>query len=152
MAGIGRCKLFDFLSTCFPCMKNYQVPPRKVTLLMVGLDNSGKTATARVVKGESPTDVAPTIGFSRIDFKQGNFDVTIFDVGGGHRIRGIWKNYYAESYGLIFVIDSSDVNRIEETRAAITEVLSHPRMSGKPVLVRKYFRHFYLPISSLCLK
>ncbi|XP_074155952.1 ADP-ribosylation factor-like protein 13B isoform X2 [Sminthopsis crassicaudata] len=135
MAGIGRCKLVDFLSTCFPCMKNYQVPPRKVTLLMVGLDNSGKTATARVVKGESPTDVAPTIGFSRIDFKQGNFDVTIFDVGGGHRIRGIWKNYYAESYGLIFVIDSSDVNRIEETRAAITEVLSHPRMSGKPVLV-----------------
>ncbi|XP_042572392.1 ADP-ribosylation factor-like protein 13B isoform X12 [Cyprinus carpio] len=108
---------------------------RKVTLLMVGLDNAGKTATVRGIQGESPLDVAPTVGFSKVDLKQGKFEVTIFDLGGGKRIRGIWKNYYSESYGVVFVVDSSDVQRIQETRDTMAEVLRHPRIAGKPVLV-----------------
>ncbi|NXJ05943.1 AR13B protein, partial [Odontophorus gujanensis] len=84
---------------------------------------------------ESPEDVAPTVGFSKIDLKQGRFEVTIFDLGGGKRIRNIWRNYYAESYGVIFVVDSSDIERMEETKEAMTEVLNSPKISGKPVLV-----------------
>ncbi|NXD24823.1 AR13B protein, partial [Spelaeornis formosus] len=108
---------------------------RKVTLIMVGLDNAGKTATVRGMQGESPEDVAPTVGFSKIDLKQGRFEVTIFDLGGGKRIRNIWRNYYAESYGVIFVVDSSDIERMEETKQAMMEVLKSPKISGKPVLV-----------------
>ncbi|XP_036807328.1 ADP-ribosylation factor-like protein 13B isoform X1 [Oncorhynchus mykiss] len=108
---------------------------RKITLVMVGLDNAGKTATVRGIQGESPEDVAPTVGFSKVDLKQGKFEVTIFDLGGGKKIRGIWKNYYSESYGVVFVVDSSDVQRIQETRDTMAEVLRHPRISGKPVLV-----------------
>uniref|UniRef100_A0A672MF53 ADP-ribosylation factor-like 13b n=1 Tax=Sinocyclocheilus grahami TaxID=75366 RepID=A0A672MF53_SINGR len=108
---------------------------RKVTLVMVGLDNAGKTATVRGIQGESPLDVAPTVGFSKVDLKQGKFEVTIFDLGGGKRIRSIWKNYYSDSYGVVFVVDSSDVQRIQETRDTMAEVLRHPRIAGKPVLV-----------------
>nr|KAF6377188.1 ADP ribosylation factor like GTPase 13B [Myotis myotis] len=102
---------------------------------MVGLDNAGKTATAKGIQGEYPEDVAPTVGFSKIDLRQGKFEITIFDLGGGKRIRGIWKNYYAESYGVIFVVDSSDEERMEETKETMSEVLRHPRISGKPILV-----------------
>lgn len=84
---------------------------------------------------ENPEDVAPTVGFSKVDMKQGKFEVTIFDLGGGKRIRGIWKNYYSESHGVVFVVDSSDVQRIQETRDTMAEVLQHPRIAGKPVLV-----------------
>lgn len=84
---------------------------------------------------ESPEDVAPTVGFSKINLKQGRFEVTIFDLGGGKRIRNIWRNYYAESYGVIFVVDSSDIERMEETKQAMIEVLKSPKISGKPVLV-----------------
>ncbi|NXU64269.1 AR13B protein, partial [Horornis vulcanius] len=83
---------------------------------------------------ESPEDVAPTVGFSKINLKQGRFEVTIFDLGGGKRIRNIWRNYYAESYGVIFVVDSSDIERMEETKQAMIEVLKSPKISGKPVL------------------
>ncbi|XP_028275433.1 ADP-ribosylation factor-like protein 13B [Parambassis ranga] len=108
---------------------------RKVTLVMVGLDNAGKTATVRGIQGDNPQDVAPTVGFSQVDLKQDKFDVTIFDLGGGKRIRDIWKNYYSESHGVVFVVDSSDVQRIQETRETMAEVLQHPRIAGKPVLV-----------------
>ena len=38
----------------------------------------------------------PTVGFSNAEFRILNFKVTAYDVGGGPRIRGIWKDYYAE--------------------------------------------------------
>uniref|UniRef100_A0A6J0V2V3 ADP-ribosylation factor-like protein 13B isoform X1 n=1 Tax=Pogona vitticeps TaxID=103695 RepID=A0A6J0V2V3_9SAUR len=127
--------MYSLMANCCNWLKRWREPVRKVTLIMVGLDNAGKTATVKGIQGESPEDVAPTVGFSKIDLKQGRFEVTIFDLGGGKRIRGIWKNYYAESYGIIFVVDSSDVERMEETKETMSEVLRHPKISGKPVLV-----------------
>ncbi|XP_053531986.1 ADP-ribosylation factor-like protein 13B isoform X8 [Ictalurus punctatus] len=127
--------MFSLMANCCSWLKRWREPARKVTLVMVGLDNAGKTATVRGIQGESPLDVAPTVGFSKVDLKQGKFEVTIFDLGGGKRIRGIWKNYYSESYGVVFVVDSSDVQRIHETRDTMAEVLRHPRIAGKPVLV-----------------
>ncbi|XP_018584936.2 ADP-ribosylation factor-like protein 13B isoform X3 [Scleropages formosus] len=127
--------MFSLMSNCCSWLKRWQEPARKVTLVMVGLDNAGKTATVRGIQGENPEDVAPTVGFSKVDLKQGKFEVTIFDLGGGKRIRGIWKNYYSESYGVVFVVDSSDVQRIQETKDTMAEVLGHPRIAGKPVLV-----------------
>lgn len=123
------------MANCCPWFKQWREPVRKVTLVMLGLDNAGKTTTAKGIQGDHPEDVVPTVGFSKIDLRQGKFQVTIFDLGGGKRIRGIWKNYYAESYGVIFVVDSSDEERMEETKETMSEVLRHPRISGKPILV-----------------
>uniref|UniRef100_A0A672JAI9 ADP-ribosylation factor-like 13b n=1 Tax=Salarias fasciatus TaxID=181472 RepID=A0A672JAI9_SALFA len=127
--------MFSLMANCCDWMKRWREPARKVTLVMVGLDNAGKTATVRGIQGENPQDVAPTVGFSKVDLKQGRFEVTIFDLGGGKRIRGIWKNYYSESHGVVFVVDSSDAQRLQETRDAMADVLQHPRIAGKPVLV-----------------
>ncbi|NWV00068.1 AR13B protein, partial [Upupa epops] len=127
--------MFCLMANCCNWLKRWREPVRKVTLIMVGLDNAGKTATVRGIQGESPKDVAPTVGFSKINLRQGRFEVTIFDLGGGKRIRNIWRNYYAESYGVIFVVDSSDVERMEETKQAMIEVFNNPKISGKPVLV-----------------
>lgn len=97
---------------------------------------------------DNPQDVAPTVGFSKVDLKQGKFEVTIFDLGGGKRIRGIWKNYYSESHGVVFVVDSSDVQRIQETRETMAEVLQHPRIAGKPVLVWVIILYLHLHAAS----
>ncbi|XP_030327337.1 ADP-ribosylation factor-like protein 13B isoform X2 [Strigops habroptila] len=137
--------MFSLMANCCSWLKRWQEPVRKVTLIMVGLDNAGKTATVRGIQGESPEDVAPTVGFSKIDLKQGRFEVTIFDLGGGKRIRNIWRNYYAESYGVIFVVDSSDIARMEETKQAMIEVLNSPKISGKPVLVCGRLEEKHLP-------
>ncbi|KAM6439612.1 ADP-ribosylation factor-like protein 13B [Rhynochetos jubatus] len=127
--------MFTLMASCCGLLKWWQKPVRKVTLMMVGLDNAGKTATVRGIQGESPEDVAPTVGFSKIHLQQGCFEVTIFDLGGGKQIRSIWRNYYAESHGVVFVVDSSDVGRMEETKETMVELLSNPKMSGKPMLV-----------------
>ena len=45
---------------------------------------------------ETTDGITATIGFSNSSFSLHRFHVSLFDVGGGARIRAIWKNYYAE--------------------------------------------------------
>lgn len=84
---------------------------------------------------ESPEDVVPTVGFSSVQLERTRFRVTLYDLGGGARIRSIWSNYYALAHGVVVVVDASAVDRAEECRQAVSEVLGDPRISGKPVLV-----------------
>lgn len=84
---------------------------------------------------ECPEDVVPTVGFSSVQLERTKYSVTLYDLGGGARIRSIWANYYALAHGVIFVVDASATDRAPECRQAIAEVLGDPRISGKPVLV-----------------
>lgn len=102
---------------------------------MVGLDNAGKTSTVADLTGESTDGITPTVGFLNSSFSLYRFSVTVFDVGGGAKIRSIWKNYYAESYGIVFVVDASDATRLEESKKALYETEMQPRVAGKPLLV-----------------
>uniref|UniRef100_H2ZKP5 ADP-ribosylation factor-like protein 13B n=1 Tax=Ciona savignyi TaxID=51511 RepID=H2ZKP5_CIOSA len=80
-------------------------------------------------------DVAPTVGYSEATTKFGNYDLRIMDVGGGRSIRGVWKHYMAEAHGVIFVVDASDEERMEEGREELALVLQHPFIAGKPILL-----------------
>ncbi|KAL3318536.1 ADP-ribosylation factor-like protein 13B [Cichlidogyrus casuarinus] len=62
-------------------------------------------------------------------------DIVLYDIGGGKTIRGIWPSYFAELYGLIYVVDSADISRIEECREVLFSLYSDERLSGKPVLI-----------------
>lgn len=45
---------------------------------------------------EPPEGITPTIGFANAEFTINRNRVTVYDLGGGVRIRDVWKNYYAE--------------------------------------------------------
>ena len=94
---------------------------RHIVLLMLGLDNAGKTCTAKMLVGENLENVAPTIGFSKVATKYKGFNVTIYDLGGSKSFRGIWPKYYHEVHGFIFVVDSADSQRLDETAEVIDE-------------------------------
>lgn len=77
-------------------------------LLMVGLDASGKTTILYKLKlGENITSI-PTIGFNVEEVSYKNFKMSIWDIGGQDKIRQLWKHYYENTDGLIFVIDAAD--------------------------------------------
>ncbi|CAG9858240.1 unnamed protein product [Phyllotreta striolata] len=108
---------------------------RKIVLLLVGLDNAGKTRAANGLLGETTTTPVPTVGFSVLNLKYLNHSVKIFDLGGGPNIRGIWNTYFVDAHGLIFVIDSSDSSRFDEVKAVFKEILYSDKISGKPILI-----------------
>ena len=40
--------------------------------------------------------------------------LTCWDVGGQSKIRPLWRHYFMNTHGVIFVIDSNDKQRIDE--------------------------------------
>merc|ERR1712226_857640 len=57
------------------------------------------------------------------------------DIGGQEKIRGLWRYYYQNTQGLIFVIDSNDRDRIEDAREELTKILVEDEMRDAVLLV-----------------
>lgn len=64
-----------------------------------------------------------------------NYLVTMLDVGGSAELRRTWRELYGEAHGIIFVLDSSDKQRIMEVKEVLVDLLKEPKVSGKPLLV-----------------
>lgn len=108
---------------------------KEVRVLMVGLDAAGKTTILYKMKlGEVVTTI-PTIGFNveTVEYKSINF--TVWDVGGQDKIRPLWRHYYQNTQGLIFVVDSNDRDRICEARDELTKMLAEDEMKDAILLV-----------------
>lgn len=64
-----------------------------------------------------------------------NISFTVWDVGGQDKIRPLWRHYYQNTQGLIFVIDSNDKDRIEDAREELQRMLSEHELSNAVILV-----------------
>ncbi|XP_065906928.1 ADP-ribosylation factor-like protein 13B [Dysidea avara] len=112
-----------------------RAPTREVTLVTLGLDNAGKSTVLSVITNSNQEDVVSTVGYSSTQVRLKKCNVTISDLGGGSRIRGIWSNYYAESHGVIYVVDSSTNERMAECKEELHKVLQDSRIKTKPFLI-----------------
>ena len=113
-------------------LMNYK---KDVRILMLGLDNAGKTTVLYKLKVNETVSSIPTIGFNceSIEYKGLNFGM--WDVGGQDKIRVLWKHYYNNADGLIFVVDSNDKDRFEEASEELGKLLIEEELQGLPLLV-----------------
>merc|ERR1712039_307496 len=108
---------------------------QEARLLMLGLDAAGKTTILyRLKLGEVATTV-PTVGFNVETVEYRNLRMTVWDVGGQDKIRRLWRHYYMGTQGLIFVVDSSDRDRIDLARKELHAGLSEAEMHDAALLV-----------------
>lgn len=108
---------------------------REMRTLMVGLDAAGKTTILyKLAVGEVVASV-PTIGFNVEAVEYKNVKFTVWDVGGQDKIRPLWKHYYQGTEGLIFVVDSSDKERIEVAREELHRMLNEQELRDAAILV-----------------
>ena len=61
--------------------------------------------------------------------------LNVWDIGGQRNIRGYWKQYYEHTKCLIYVVDSTDGKRLEETSLELDDLLNEEELHGIPVLV-----------------
>ena len=104
-------------------------------ILMVGLDAAGKTTILYKLKlGEIVTTI-PTIGFNVETVEYKNISFTVWDVGGQDKIRPLWRHYYQNTQGLIYVVDSSDAERVSEAQEELHKMLQEDELRDAVVLV-----------------
>ncbi|CRG99070.1 ADP-ribosylation factor, putative [Plasmodium relictum] len=108
---------------------------KDVRILMVGLDAAGKTTILYKVKlGEVVTTI-PTIGFNVETVEFRNISFTVWDVGGQDKIRPLWRHYYSNTDGLIFVVDSNDRERIDDAREELHRMINEEELKDAIILV-----------------
>merc|ERR1712130_231325 len=108
---------------------------REMRILMVGLDAAGKTTILYKPKlGEIVTTI-PTIGFNVETVEYKNISFTVWDVGGQDKIRPLWRHYFQNTQGLIFVVDSNDRERIGEARDELMRMLNEDELREAVLLI-----------------
>lgn len=101
---------------------------REVRLLMLGLDNAGKTTILKKFNNEDISTISPTLGFNikTLEFQgyaswrrprmrenlnqpltgqpkiTDRFKLNIWDVGGQKSLRSYWRNYFESTDGLVW--------------------------------------------------
>ncbi|UYV82237.1 ARF4 [Cordylochernes scorpioides] len=111
----------------------------------VGLDAAGKTTILYKLKlGEIVTTI-PTIefrgnqvvcaGFNVETVEYKNICFTVWDVGGQDKIRPLWRHYFQNTQGLIFVVDSNDRERIPEAQDELQKMLNEDELRDAVLLV-----------------
>lgn len=137
-----------------------------MTLLLLGLTNSGKTSVFQRMNGRNDyhgmlmaifqlinflcfvllcfvLDNAQNVmyfdEFTLVEMVMENFQVTILKPSSQETT--IWSEYYAISHSVVFVVDSADLSRMKETKKTLKKVISHPFISGKPILMWAMLRN-----------
>jgi GTPase SAR1 family protein len=77
----------------------------------------------------------PTIGFNVETVEYKNISFTVWDVGGQDKIRPLWRHYYQNTQGLIFVVDSNDSDRIDAARDELHRMLNEDELRDAVLLV-----------------
>lgn len=96
---------------------------------LVGLDAAGKTTILYKLKlGEIVTTI-PTIGFNVETVEYKNICFTVWDVGGQDKIRPLWRHYFQNTQGLIFVVDSNDRERITEAQDELQKMVCYSKVT-----------------------
>ncbi|XP_074659046.1 uncharacterized protein LOC141911869 [Tubulanus polymorphus] len=108
---------------------------KEMRILMVGLDAAGKTTILYKLKlGEIVTTI-PTIGFNVETVEYKNISFTVWDVGGQDKIRPLWRHYFQNTQGLIFVVDSNDRERVGEAKEELNRMLNEDELRDAVLLV-----------------
>ena len=104
-------------------LKKVKQKEREVRILMLGLDNAGKTTVVKKFNGEDIDLISPTLGFNIKTLEYRGFKLNIWDVGGQTSLRSYWRNYFEQTDGLIWVVDSADRMRLRDCKAELQVLL-----------------------------
>lgn len=116
-------------------LKKMKKDEKEARILMLGLDNGGKTTILKRMSEEDITHIMPTQGFNIKSLVQEGFKLNVWDIGGQKTIRPYWSNYFESSDALVYVVDSSDARRFEESAGELRELMAEDKLAGIPLLI-----------------
>lgn len=117
---------------CCCCVHKVKKVKQELNIVMLGLENAGKSFMLSTLCGESTTDLQPTNGFSLKDISLDGYVLHVKEIGGSEKVRSYWKHYLDNVDGVVFVIDINDVN--DEQKLELIKILLHNIMEEKQIV------------------
>ncbi|WAR23265.1 TRI23-like protein [Mya arenaria] len=104
-------------------------PKIEMRVVILGLDDAGKTSLLFKMKNNEFITTIPTIGFNVETVEYKNVKLTIWDVGGQHKIRPLWKHYYFNTQ------DSHNTERLDESHNALVKLVQEKELKDASLLI-----------------
>ncbi|ESO99804.1 hypothetical protein LOTGIDRAFT_141482 [Lottia gigantea] len=104
-------------------------------VIIVGLDNAGKTTILYQFLMNEVVHTSPTIGSNVEEVTWNNIHFLMWDIGGQESLRAAWNTYYTNTEFVIVVIDSTDRERLSLTKEELCKMLAHEDLKKAAVLV-----------------
>ncbi|MHA1220512.1 MAG: ADP-ribosylation factor family protein [Candidatus Heimdallarchaeota archaeon] len=108
---------------------------KKVNIAMCGLDNAGKTSILNFLKKGEFGETIATMGVNHEKFKLGKLSMSVMDLGGQEVFRYFWPTYMERADILIYVIDSSDIERLPLAKEIFLKAINTYCNPNIPILV-----------------
>ncbi|XP_033738589.1 E3 ubiquitin-protein ligase TRIM23-like [Pecten maximus] len=110
-------------------------PKIEMRVVILGLDGAGKTSILFKLKQNEFIQTIPTIGFNVETVEYKNVKFTIWDVGGQHKIRPLWRHYYFNTQAVIFVVDGSNKGRLSESHNELAKLVQEKELREASLLI-----------------
>ena len=107
----------------------------EIRILILGLDNAGKTTLLYKLQLNQVIETVPTIGFNVETVTYKNLKLQVWDLGGQGTIRPYWRCYYPNTNAVIYVVDSADKERIDMAKQEMYAMLQESDLRAVPLLV-----------------
>lgn len=108
---------------------------KEIRILILGLDGAGKTTILYKLQIGEVVSTVPTIGFNVETLHYKNLKFNVWDLGGQTSIRPYWRCYYANTTAVIFVVDSTDKERIQTSSDELHTMLQEEELKDAALLV-----------------
>ena len=113
---------------------------KKARILMFGLDGAGKTSILYQLKFSGLIKTTQTIGFNIETIKYKDLYIDIWDIGGFSIFPNdediiLFKHYYQNTDGIIFVIDCNDKKRFGKANKGLLEIIKDEKLKNLPLLI-----------------
>jgi ADP-ribosylation factor-like protein 5B len=113
----------------------YMFPAKEYKIVVVGLDNAGKTTTLYKLHLGEVVVTQPTVGSNVEELVYKNIRFEVWDLGGQERLRTSWATYYRGTHAVVMVVDSTDRARISIIKDELFKLLQHEDLQSSAVLV-----------------
>ncbi|KAF2843661.1 ARF/SAR superfamily [Patellaria atrata CBS 101060] len=118
-------------------LRKARLKDKEMRVLMLGLDSAGKTTICKKMLNEDITGISPTLGFNIKTIEYEGYKLNIWDVGGQKTLRTYWRNYFEKTDTLIWVVDATDKDRLDDCRTELKGLLQEERLMGASLLIFK---------------
>ena len=108
---------------------------KEVRILILGLDNAGKTTILYRLQADQVIPTTPTIGFNVETVQYKNIKFQVWDLGGQSSIRPYWRCYFPNTNAIIYVVDSVDKQRLGDSKQELMLMLEEEELKGVTLLV-----------------